>query len=101
MTEGGTMLEVTTESGRTYHLDVERGFWRRLPKKPGEYSGNWNRIWALRRGVEFNHPHKSAKLTWEDGPPEVGMFMHVSSRDEFWTTTEVVSVEEIPDTFTD
>lgn len=89
------MLEVTTESGRKYLIDVEDGFWRRLPKTPGGYPGGWERIWSLQKGTHFAHPFDSPKGTWEDGMPEVGKYMHVGSRDVWWTSTKVASIKEV------
>lgn len=94
------MLEVTTESGRKYHVDPENRFWMRIAKT-GEHQGGWERIWTLQKGTHFAFPWDSPEGTWEDGLPEVGKFMFVSSKDQWWTSTEVVSIEEIPSEFED
>lgn len=89
------MIKVTTKSGRQYLVDVENQFWRRLPKTEGGYTMSWDRLWSLQKGTHFDWPSRSPEGTWEEGLPEVGKFMYVSSRDQWWTTTEVVSIEEV------
>lgn len=89
------MLKVTTETNRVYLIDVEGGFWRRLPKTEGGYAGGWERTWRLEKGTHFAFPWDSPENTWEPGLPEVGKYMFVSAKDVWWTSTLVVSVEEI------
>lgn len=90
------MLKVTTETGRQYLIDTEGGFWWRLNKTDG--SPGWTqRLWFLKRGTHFGWPHESPEGAWEDGLPEVGKFMYISSKDEWYVSTEVVSVEEVDD----
>lgn len=87
------MLEVTTESGRKYHIDLEDSMWRRLPKSDREYMQGWESIWALMRGTEFREPRPDDPA-WTSGMPVVGEYMFISARDFWWTTTKIVSIEE-------
>lgn len=88
------MMKVTTKSGRTYLIDKDAGLWQRLGKNGGR-DDSWESIWKLQRGTDFNFPWNSPEGTWEDGDPEVGKFMFISCKDYWWTSTEVVSVEEV------
>ena len=94
-----TMLEVKTVSGRTYHVDVENQFWKRLPKTEGGYVGGWERIWTLQHGKHFDFPYNSPEGAWTDGLPVVGEFMYIASRDVWWVSTEVASITEIESPF--
>lgn len=89
------MLRVETESGRVYDIDVESGFWWRL-SKPHMKRGTTHRLWALMRGTHFDYPHKSPKDSWEQGDPVVGKHMYIASRDEWYVTSRVVSIEVLP-----
>lgn len=89
------MYEVTTETGRQYLIDQERGFFIRKGKN-GSLDTDWIKIWQLKAGTHFNWPSQSPEGTWEDGFPEVGKFMYIAGKDVWWVSTEVVSIEELP-----
>lgn len=91
------MLKVTTTTGRIYLVDTENQFWMRLNKDGSK--NQWERIWSLQCGTYFSHPWTAPAETWEDGDPVVGKYMHVASRNNWWTTTKVVSIEEVDKNF--
>ena len=91
------MLEVKTETGRTYLLDVEQGFWMRRSKVKGGYE-SWERLWQLKTGTDLSWPWQAPEGVWQDAElPEVGKHLFVSSKDTWYVSTLVVSVEEVED----
>lgn len=89
------MKLVTTETGRKYLLDLEGSFWWRLPKMKDGYVGGPERIWSLQHGTHFNFPWNSPEGTWTDGAPVVGEYMFISGKSVWYTSTLVVSIEEV------
>lgn len=79
---------ITTESGSVYTL--QHGFWRKN-------NGSFNKTW--RKFCISNETIESAK-TWQDIydaeplPLQVGLRMYITSRDEYWLSTPIVSIEE-------
>jgi hypothetical protein len=80
------MLEVTTESGRVYRIDLDESFWFRSPHFVP------HRIWGLKAGTEKVWPHEKPEV-WEDRMPVVGEHLYVASRDEWWVSNRIVSIE--------
>lgn len=91
-----TKYIVTTESGRRYEIDHGDMFWRRLPKD-GEsawVTGGLERIWTLQSGDVLAFPWNDPTDSFVDVElPVLGKFMFIASRDVWWTSTRVVSVE--------
>lgn len=81
-------MKITTESGAVY--TTEDGFWKKN-------DGYWNKIWRLH--CISNEDIEAAK-GWSDifeaepQPLQVGMRLYASSRDEYWLSTPIASIEE-------
>lgn len=93
------MIKATTSTGAIYYLPSEG---RRLYKvKNGRIVGGYyDSIWSMKystlvAGEEgFNLPWHSPEV-WKDGLPVVGKHFYVATRNEWWVTTPIVSVEEV------
>lgn len=94
------MYRISTRSGRVYEVDTEKNFWRRLPRN-GEslWGAGWERLWVIKGGTMEHDDDGAPQYVWHDRLPEVGEMLYVSSRDAWWRSTPVASIEEVPSTF--
>ena len=82
------MIRATTETGSVYTVDRENGFWKKN-------DGGYERIWDLRVGTTLTHPADDPE-NWERAQyPEVGKHMFIACRAFWYTTTKIVSIEEL------
>lgn len=81
-------LELTTETGRVYLIDLERGFWSR---SPFDYT---NRIWAIKAGKVKAWPTQENAEHWRDGVPELGEHLYIKGYDLWYVSTPIVRIEE-------
>jgi hypothetical protein len=81
------IIDVVTESGRRYRIDLEGRFWVRIAR-----NGYWEpdeRIWSLKVGTELAWPWH-APDAWEDADqPEVGKHLFLSGKDVWYVSTPV------------
>lgn len=82
------MLKFTTETGRVYYIDLEGGFWFRSPYFSTQ------RLWDIRAGSEKVWPWDKPEV-WEDRVPEVGEHLYIASREVWFVSTLIVSIEEV------
>lgn len=83
------MKLVTTKSGQKYWFRDDWGQFRR-----GD--GFWNHTWSLMCAIEgVRYGPGAGSDEWFHGEPEIGRRMYVNGRDEWWVSTEVVSIEDI------
>jgi hypothetical protein len=87
------MLEVITETGAKYHLDIENNFWKKFARDGYEYA--WEKIWGLKHSADTTYAPWSVDHPWPDGIPEVGEHLYIACRYHWWVSTPVVSIEEI------
>lgn len=80
------MLEITTARGRVYRIDQEGSFWFRSPHFDA------HRIWSLKAGTEKVWPYEKPEV-WEDRMPVVGEHLYIASRDEWYVSNKIVSIE--------
>lgn len=87
------VLDVTTESGRHYWIDTEERLWKRISRSGiPEFTES---IWALKVGAVLAYPWHAPEL-WQDADvPVVGKHLFISSRDVWYVSTKVVSIEEV------
>jgi|SRR5690606_18070451 len=91
--ENKKVIKATTETGSYYLIDLEDGFWRKVSRNGCE--GGTERLLMIKAGTELCFPWQNPDA-WEDVDyPEVGKHMFISSLNRWWTTTPVVSVEEV------
>ena len=84
--------KVTTATGSVYLVDYENRFWKKN-NEPTE------RLWFLQQSAvpasEIEYPWVN-RDKWEDVEvPEIGKHMYIASRDVWYISTEVVSVEDV------
>ena len=85
---GDIMLEVTTETGSVYRIDLINRFWRKN-------DGPFERLSALQVGTTKCWPDEDPESWSTARKPEVGKHMYIASRDSWWVTTKIVSIEEL------
>lgn len=85
------MLRFTTATGATYDVDLENSFWRKR-------EGSWQRLWGAPQAGKVKAFPWEAPDDWFDRLPVEGEHLFVTSRDLWWVSTPVVSIEEIPST---
>lgn len=83
-------VELTTESGRVYRLDLEGGFWSRSPYFDP------NRIWDMKAGQKLEVPTMENKENWRDGLPNIGEHLYIRGYDEWYVSTKIITIEEKP-----
>ena len=83
-------VELTTESGRVYRLDLGGGFWSRPPYFDP------NRIWDMKAGQKLEVPTMENKENWRDGLPNIGEHLYIRGYDEWYVSTKIVAIEEKP-----
>lgn len=81
-------IELTTESGRVYLIDVEGGYWSRSPYH------HVNRLWDLKAGKKLEVPTMENKENWRDDIPNIGEHLYIKSLDEWYVSTKIVTIEE-------
>lgn len=85
------MQKITTKTGSYY--EIKHGRWR----KNGQ--GGWESVWGM-QGID-----RLNITSWDDitnpeatlVPVQVGLSLYITSRDSWWLSTPVVSIEEFPD----
>lgn len=88
------MYLVKTTNGRYYKIDLERGFWYRSTHRDNSQSwGQTERIWSLRDYYGESVPYDEINLY-----DLIGKQMFISSKDVWWVTSPVVSVELVDET---
>lgn len=82
------MLEVITEAGSVYRIDLINRFWRKN-------DGPFERLSDLQVGTALCWPVEDPE-SWSDAKmPEVGKHMYIASKDSRWVSTKIVSIEEL------
>ena len=82
------MLEVTTETGSVYRIDLINRFWRKN-KRPFE------RLFSLQVGTVQCWPDEDPESWSTAREPEVGKHMFISSRESCWVSSKVVTIVEL------
>lgn len=93
------MIELVTATGAKYHIDLEHQFWRKI-SRDGRV-GHWDRLWAIKHSAEHNPYPWEEGSKWQNGVPAPDEHLFISSRDNWWISTLVVSVEEVESVLTD
>lgn len=80
--------KVTTKSGSVYLIDQERHFWKKNDDP-------WERIWQMycinpEDFLKWNNKEEYEKL-----PLQTGKKLYITSRDIWWLSTEIISIEEV------
>ena len=89
------MYKITTSTGSVYQVDTDQGLWKKNDDP-------WERIWALNAvspdlfGKGLTRDEILEQST-QDTIPQPGEHLYVASRDVWWMSTSVTSVEEIDD----
>ena len=85
------MQKITTKTGSYY--EIKQGRWRKNGR------GGWQSVWGM-QGLDRLNVKSWADITSTEGrliPVQVGLSMYISSADEWWISTPVMSIEEFPD----
>lgn len=80
--------KITTKSGSFYFIDEDRGFWRKN-------SEQIERIFYAHGIYPEDLIKWHNKEPYEKQPIKVGTHLHIGSRDVWWLSTPIVSIEEV------
>lgn len=80
--------KVETQSGSTYLIDEERGFWKKN-------NDSWERIWWAYSVPASIGSFKAAYETEEKLSLTVGFRMYIGSREVWWLTSVIESITEV------
>lgn len=89
-------LLVTTEKGTVYKIKPEKGLWKREahPESHNPSMDHYEQMWSLQIGDEKAQPDVAARDWPLRDIPEIGKHMFIASKDSWFVSRKVVSIEE-------
>lgn len=90
------IVDVTTENGTHYILDLKDGFWARV-RHNSSYLNGTHRLYFLKVGTKLDFPWNIPEA-WEDAPvPVVGKHLYVASLNDWYVSSVVTDITEVDD----
>lgn len=87
------MIKVKTRSGSVYKIDLENGLWMKYYHEEPYYSAPLS-IKEIMVGEKLISPYVDPDV-WTVGELAEGLHLFISSHDEWWVSTKIVSIEHL------